>query len=180
VSFTTDVKAIRDRARSHMENGPLTPAYEADSEEVVTVLNDVVATEIVCWLRYQQHALVASGIDRAPVAAEFIEHAAEEMQHALWAAGRISQLGGTPDLDPAQLVARSQTDYRVFDGTDLEGMIRENLEAERIVIQTYQEMVRWLGDKDPTTRRLLERILEQEEEHADDLRDLLAGGRLPG
>jgi len=172
-AFTTDVTRVRDEARRHMADGPVTPGYGGDQTEVVTVLNDVVATEIVCWLRYQQHAIVASGIHRGPVVQEFTEHAAQELQHALWAAERINQLGGTPNLDPGGLSGRAQTEYRIFDADALDEMIKENLVGERIVIQLYQEMVRWIGDRDPTTRRLLERILEEEEEHADDLRDLL-------
>jgi len=137
------------------------------------VLNDVVATEIVCYLRYSQHAIVASGVDRAQVAAEFTEHAAEELQHGLRAAERISQLGGTPDFNPATLAERSHTEYVQTEETDLTKMLEENLVAERIVITSYQEIARWIGDSDPTTRRLMEQILEEEEEHADDLNDLL-------
>lgn len=171
--FEIDVTKIRADARAHMENGALTQGNTVDQDRLIEILNQVVATEIVCYLRYSQHALAATGLDRAQVAAEFTEHAAEEMQHGLWAAERISQLGGTPDFDPATLTARSHTEYVVVDDADLTRMLRENLVAERIVITTYQEIVRWVGDSDPTTRRLLEKILEQEEEHADDLNDLL-------
>lgn len=171
--FAINVQELRDQARRHMEQGPVTPSYKASVSKVVDVLNTVLATEMVCWARYQQHAMVAAGINRAQVAQEFTEHAGEEMQHALWAAERVNQLGGEPDFTPETLASRSHTQYRTFAATDLEGMLKENLVAERIVIQSYQEIIRWIGDDDPTTRRMLERILEQEEEHADDLNDLL-------
>jgi bacterioferritin len=171
--FEIDVTRIRDEARAHMEAGPVTKSYEADKDRLIEILNDVVATEIVCFLRYSQHAIAATGIDRAQVAAEFREHAAEEMQHGLRAAERISQLGGDPNFDPASLAARSHTEYVTVDESDLTRMLKENLVAERIVITTYQEIIRWVGDSDPTTRRLMESILEEEEEHADDLNDLL-------
>ncbi|RAJ39992.1 bacterioferritin [Kitasatospora sp. SolWspMP-SS2h] len=172
--FVIDVTRIRDEARQKMSDGALTATYGLDAEKVIAVLNDVVATEVVCWLRYTRHAISATGIDRAQVAAEFTEHAAEEMQHALRAAERISQLGGEPDFDPATLVQRAHTDYTTPGETDLKKMLEDNLLAERIVISTYQEIARWLGEHDPTTRRLIESILEEEEEHADDLTDLLA------
>jgi bacterioferritin len=171
--FEIDVTRIRDEARAHMEAGPVTESYEADKDRLIEILNDVVATEIVCFLRYSQHAIAATGIDRAQVAAEFREHAAEEMQHGLRAAERVSQLGGDPNFDPGSLVARSHTEYVTVDEADLNRMLKENLVAERIVITTYQEIIRWIGDSDPTTRRLMESILEEEEEHADDLNDLL-------
>jgi bacterioferritin len=171
--FALDVTKIRDEARKNIAAGPVTSTYAADKKRLIDVLNQVVATEVVCFLRYSQHAIAATGIDRAQVAAEFREHAAEEMQHGLRAAERVSQLGGTPDFDPASLAARSHTQYVVPDETDLHRMLEENLVAERIVITTYQEIIRWLGDDDPTTRRLMESILEEEEEHADDLNDLL-------
>ena len=171
--FELDVRKIREEARAHMDAGPVTPSYEADRSRVVNVLNDVVATEVVCFLRYSQNAIAATGIDRAQVAAEFTEHAGEELKHGLRAAERVSQLGGRPDFDPATLVARSHTEYATTEDDDLERMLRENLVAERVVITTYQEIIRWLGEADPTTRRLMESILEEEEEHADDLTDLL-------
>jgi bacterioferritin len=124
-------------------------------------------------MRYSRHAISATGINRAQVAGEFTEHAESERGHAMRAAGRISQLGGEPDFDPATLAARAHTTYETFDDADLEGMLRDNLAAERIVITTYQEMIRWIGDGDPTTRRMLEDILADEEEHADDIVDLL-------
>lgn len=172
--FKIDVERIRDDAKASMAKGPVTADYGLDVDAVIDVLNQVVATEIVCWMRYQQHAIVASGIDRAQVAAEFTEHAAEERGHMEMAAERISQLGGDPDLSPAGL-AKAHTDYKTYDGKELDKMLEENLVAERIVISTYQEMVRWIGEGDPTTRRMLEQILAEEEEHADDLLDLLGG-----
>ncbi|MFD0688211.1 ferritin-like domain-containing protein [Actinomadura fibrosa] len=174
-SFSLDVAAIRDRARQKMDDGPVTRAYGRSAEEVIGVLNDVLATEIVCWMRYSQHAISATGIDRAQVASEFSEHADEERDHAMRAAERISQLGGDPDFDPRTLAERSHTTYATFDDDDLKGMLRENLVAERIVIESYQEIIRWLGDGDVTTRRLMEHILAEEEEHADDILDLLGG-----
>lgn len=171
--FEIDVTRIRAEARAHMEAGPVTESYGGDKARLIEVLNDVVATEIVCFLRYSQHAIAATGIDRAQVAAEFREHAAEELQHGLRAAERVSQLGGSPDFEPGSLVTRSHTQYVTTDEADLDRMLRENLVAERIVITTYQEIIRWIGDNDPTSRRLMESILEEEEEHADDLKDLL-------
>lgn len=171
--FELDVTRIREQARARMDSGAVTDSYTADRERVIDLLNDVVATEVVCFLRYTQNAMVARGIDRGQVAAEFTEHASEELQHCLRAGQRVGQLGGTPDFDPATLVARAHTEYVTPEDTDLQLMLRENLVAERIVIASYQEIVRWLGDKDPTTTRLLEEILAEEEEHADDLTDLL-------
>jgi bacterioferritin len=167
------VSKIRDEARHHMDAGPVTEGNTIDVDRLIDVLNDVVATEVVCYLRYSQHAIVATGIDRAQVAAEFSEHATEELQHGMWAAERISQLGGEPDFNPATLAERSHTEYVTVKDADLKRMLTENLVAERIVITSYQEIIRWIGDSDPTTRRLIEKILEQEEEHADDLNDLL-------
>lgn len=172
-SFSADVAAIRDRARQKMDQGPVTESYGKDPADVIEVLNEVLATELVCWMRYSRHAVSASGIDRAQVSGEFTEHAEEERQHAMWAAERITQLGGDPDFDPVTLAKRSHTTYETFADDDLTGMLKENLAAERIVITTYQEIIRWLGADDPTTRRLMERILAEEEEHADDIADLL-------
>lgn len=171
--FVLDVERIRAQAREKMDAGPRTPSLGLDPDKVIAILNDVIATEVVCWARYTRHAISATGINRAQVSAEFTEHAGQEMQHALWAAERVSQLGGEPDLDPNTLADRAHTDYTAPAAKDLEQMLKDNLLAERIVISTYQEIVRWIGDEDPTTRRLLERILEEEEEHADDLVDLL-------
>jgi bacterioferritin len=171
--FEIDVTKIRDDARKHMAAGAVTDGNTVDRDRLIEILNEVIATEVVCYLRYSQHAIVATGIDRAQVAAEFTEHAAEEMQHGLWAAERVSQLGGQPDFNPGTLAKRSHTEYVTVDEADLTRMLQENLVAERIVITSYQEIIRWIGDADPTTRRLMEKILEQEEEHADDLNDLL-------
>lgn len=173
--FVVDVTRIRADARAKMEAGPVTETYGADRDRVVAILNDVVATEVVCWMRYTRHAISATGIDRAQVSAEFHEHAKEEWDHAVRAAERISQLGGDPDFDPATLAQRAHTDYTATPDHELKQMLRDNLEAERIVIGVYQEIIRWLGDKDPTTRRVMESILEEEEDHADDLLDLLGG-----
>jgi bacterioferritin len=172
-NFSVDVAAIRDRARQRMDDGPVTADYGADRQRVIEVLNDVVATEIVCWLRYSQHAIVAEGINREPVAQEFKEHAAEERDHMVRAADRVGQLGGQPDMDPGRATGRAHTSYETYDDEDLTGMLRENLKAERIVIEVYREMIRWLGNDDPTTRILIEGILAEEEDHADDLNDLL-------
>ena len=174
-SFSMDVTAIREQARQKMSQGPVTETYGRDRDEVIAVMNDVLATEIVCWMRYSRHAISATGINRAQVAAEFTEHAEEERDHAMRVAERISQLGGDPDFDPATLAERSHTDYVTFADEDLPGMLKENLTAERIVIATYQEIIRWLGDGDVTSRRLMEDILAEEEEHADDILDLLGG-----
>ncbi|RKN37167.1 ferritin-like domain-containing protein [Streptomyces hoynatensis] len=171
--FVLDVTRIRDEVRKRMEAGPVTGTYGLDKERVIAVLNDVIATEVVCWLRYTRHAIAAIGIDRAQVSAEFTEHAKEEMDHALRAAERVSQLGGDPDFDPKTLEQRAHTDYTTPSDGDLDRMLKDNLFAERIVISTYQEIIRWLGEHDPTTRRVMESILEEEEEHADDLVDLL-------
>lgn len=172
-SFSADIAAIRDRAREKMEQGPVTGSYGKDPTEVISVLNDVVATEVVCWMRYARHAISVTGINRAQVAGEFSEHAESERNHAMRAAERISQLGGEPDFDPATIAARAHTTYETFADNDLEGMLRDNLAAERTVITTYQEIVRWLGNDDPTTRRLIEDILAEEEAHADDILGLL-------
>jgi bacterioferritin len=172
-SFSTDVAAIRDRARRKMSQGPVTESYGKDTTVVIAVLNEILATEIVCWMRYSRHAISAAGINRAQVSGEFTEHADEEREHAMRVAERISQLGGDPDFDPGTAARRAHTTYETFADDDLTGMLRENLAAERIVITTYQEIIRWLADDDVTTRRLIEDILAEEEEHADDLVDLL-------
>jgi bacterioferritin len=180
VTFRTDLEAIRQRARERMMDGPVTPAYGADRAEVVEILNDIVATEIVCVLRYKRHAFTAKGLNAPALEAEFTEHAKQEEEHLDVAAERIVQLGGEPNLDPSGLPERSHTEYST--GESLADMVKEDLIAERIVIQSYSEMIRWLGNSDPTTRRILEKILEQEEEHADELRSLLEGmdASLPG
>jgi bacterioferritin len=175
-SFSTDISAIRERARQKMTEGPITEGYRKDPKEVISVLNEVLATEIVCWMRYARHAISASGINSARVSAEFTEHADEEREHAMRAAERIDQLGGDPNFDPKTLAERAHTTYETFGDEDLAGMLRDNLVAERIVITTYQEIIRWLGDDDVTTRRLMEDILAEEEEHADDIVTLLGDG----
>jgi len=171
--FALDIEAIRKNARAKMGDGAVTKTYGANRDRVIQVLNDVIATEIVCWLRYSRHAVSAAGINRAQVAAEFTEHAEDERQHALRVAERVGQLGGEPDFDPKTIAKRGHTTYDAPADDDLTGMLKENLVAERIVISSYQEIIRWLGDGDVTTRRLMEAILAEEEEHADDLTDLL-------
>ncbi|HTH60412.1 MAG TPA: ferritin-like domain-containing protein [Paraburkholderia sp.] len=170
-SFEIDVKRVREEARRNMEQGSVTAAYGANRETVLKLLNDALATEIVCTLRYKRHYFMAKGIESESVAAEFAEHATEEQEHADKLAARIVQLGGEPDFSPQTLAQRSHSEYR--EGTDLKDMIRENLVAERIAIETYREIIRYLGDSDTTTRRIFEEILAVEEEHADDMTDLL-------
>ncbi|HTS93776.1 MAG TPA: ferritin-like domain-containing protein [Stellaceae bacterium] len=169
--FVSDIEAIRRRAREHMERGAVTGSYKLDPERVVAVLNEALATELVCVLRYKRHYFVAAGINAESVKAEFLQHAAEELQHADWIAERINQLGGEPNFDPEGLAGRSHSEY--VEGTDLVSMIRENLVAERIAIESYSGIIRWLGNDDPTTRKLIEDILKAEEEHADDMATLL-------
>ena len=169
--FLTDVKELRRRARSHMEQGAVTEAYRADRDTVLRILNEALATEIVCVLRYKRHYYMASGIHAQAVADEFLEHAGEEQGHADLIAERITQLDGEPDLNPEGLLTRSHSEY--VEGDGLVDMIREDLVAERIAIDSYAEIIRYLGEDDPTTRRLLEGILATEEEHADDLRTLI-------
>ncbi|HEX7671386.1 MAG TPA: ferritin-like domain-containing protein [Polyangiaceae bacterium] len=171
-SFKTDIEAIRKSAREKLADGAVTDGYRADRQRVIDVLNDVLATETVCTLRYKNHYYVASGIHSKPVAAEFLQHATEEQEHADRVAERITQLGGVPNLNPAGLATRSHVQY--VEAEKLEDMIRENLIAERIAVQTYSEIARWLGDDDPTTRRLIESLLEVEEEHAEDMKNLLS------
>lgn len=173
--FLTDIETIRERARQEIGKGPVTDAYGADLSRVLQVLNEALATEIVCTLRYKRHYFTATGMYSEPVAAEFLEHAQEEQQHADKLATRIVQLGGEPDFDPDTLTGRSHAQYDA--SADLVTMIEEDLVAERVAIASYTEIVQWLGDRDPTTRRVFEDLLAQEEEHADDLRGLLE--RLP-
>lgn len=170
-AFKADIEKIRERARHKMLDGAVTEAYRADRSQVIDVLQEILATEIVCTLRYRNHYFAASGIEAQAVAAEFKEHAAQEQQHTEWVAERISQLGGLPDFNPKGLESRAHAEYST--GATLEALIREDLVAERVAVETYSEIVRWLGDDDPTTRRLVEDILRQEEEHADDLAGLL-------
>ena len=171
--FLTDVRAIRERARKHMEQGAVTAGFKGDRDALVKVLNEALATEIVCVLRYKFHYYEASGLQAKSVASEFWEHAENEQTHVDGLAERIAQLGGKPDFSPDSLTKRSFTEYK--ESGALVEMIREDLVAERIVIDGYQEMIRWIADKDSTTRRLLEGILADEEEHAHDLQSLLAG-----
>ena len=170
--FSTDVKKIRERARKHIEEGAVTEGYKANREQVTKVLNDVLATEIVCVLRYKRHYFMAQGISSDSVKAEFLQHANEEQQHADWVAERITQIGGEPNFNPEGLATRSHSEYKP--GDSLTDMIKEDLVAERIAIESYSEIVRWLGNDDPTSRVLIEQILKMEEEHANDMLDLLA------
>ena len=172
-SFLTDIKTLRDRARRRIQEGAVTPDYKADRKAVINVLNEALATEIVCVLRYKRHQFMAKGIHAKSVAAEFAEHAADEQGHADLIAQRIVELGGEPDYSPASLVLRSHSEY--VEGDDLAEMLEEDLVAERVAIESYGEIIRFLGDGDPTTRRLFEGILSKEEEHAEDLSSLLQG-----
>ncbi|HET7359772.1 MAG TPA: ferritin-like domain-containing protein [Rhodanobacteraceae bacterium] len=169
--FLTDIKTIRARARANIDKGAITAGYKADRKKVIAVLNEALATEIVCVLRYKFHHYMAKGIHAQSVAAEFLEHANEEQGHADRIAERITQLEGTPNFNPAGLLTRSHSEY--VEGDDLVDMIKEDLVAERIAIETYSEIVRFLGNDDPTTRRLMEEILANEEEHAEDMSTLL-------
>ena len=170
-SLLTDIKTLRERARKHIEDGAVTAGYRAERETVIKLLNEALATEIVCILRYKRHFFMASGINADAVAQEFLQHATEEQTHADQIAARIVQLRGSPNFNPEGLTIRSHAEY--VEGNTLVEMIREDLVAERIAIDSYGEMIRYLGDKDPTTRRMLETILAMEEEHADDLSSLL-------
>lgn len=169
--FVLDISDIQARARKNLEQGPLTDAYGAERERVVAVLNDALATEIVCVLRYRSHHFLATGLAAKSVAEEFLEHAEEEQEHADRIAARIVQLQGEPNFDPATLAERSHSQFE--NGASLVDLLREDLVAERIAIEVYTEIARWLGDADPTTRTLIEQILAVEEEHADDLLSLL-------
>ena len=173
--FLTDLEMLRARARQHIEQGAVTPGYRADREVVLRLLNEALATEIVCVLRYKRHYFMANGIHSQPVADEFLEHANEEQAHADQIAGRIIELRGAPNFSPEGLQSRSHAEY--VEGNTLADMIKEDLVAERIAIDSYSEMIRFIGDDDPTTRRLLEGILANEEKHAEDLVNLLEGLR---
>jgi len=170
--FLTDVQELRRRARQHIEEGAVTEGYRGNRDTVVKLLNEALATEIVCVLRYRRHYFMAQGLNADPVAAEFLEHANEEQGHADELAGRIVQLGGQPNFNPEGLLSRSHSEY--VEGTTLVEMIKEDLVAERVAIDSYSEMIRYIGDDDITTRRMLEGILAVEEEHADDLASFLA------
>ena len=173
--FLTDVKTLRERARQHLQDGAVTAGYGGDTKTAIKVLNDALATEIVCVLRYKLHYFVARGIHSGQVADEFLQHASDEQAHADRIAERIVQLGGDPDLSPEGLRSRSHTEY--VETKDLKRMLQENLVAERIAIDTYRELVAYFAPFDPTSRKMLEEIMAQEEDHADDLADLLH--RLP-
>ena len=170
--FVLDIKAIRDRARRHLEDGAVTKDYKAKIPVVLRLLNEALATEIVCTLRYKRHYFMAQGINSESVRQEFLEHAGEEQAHADAIAERIIQLGGQPNLSPEGMLDRSHSQYA--EGTSLEDMIKEDLVAERIAIDSYRQMIEFIGGDDPTTRRLLEEITAKEEEHAEDLATLLA------
>jgi bacterioferritin len=171
MSFLKNIEEIRARARQKLEEGPVTADYQLDREQAIGILNEALATEIVCVLRYQFHYFMATGIHSAAVAEEFRQHATEEQEHANMIAERIKQLGGKPEMNPALVAQTSHTQY--IEGTSLADMIREDLVAERIAIDTYREIVKYFGDKDPTSRTMMEEILAKEEEHADELADLL-------
>jgi bacterioferritin len=171
--YLTDVSALRERARQHIQAGAVTPNYGADPQVVINVLNAALATEIVCILRYKRHYYMAQGIASESVKQEFAQHATEEQEHADRIAQRIVQLGGQPDLNPDTLTKRSHSEY--VEGDSLVDMLREDLVAERVAIESYREIIEWLRGKDPTTRRMMEEILAVEEEHADDINSLLLG-----
>lgn len=170
--FLTDVQELRRRARQHIEEGAVTEGYRGNRETVIKLLNEALATEIVCVLRYKRHYFMAQGIHADPIAAEFLQHANEEQGHADEIAGRIVQLGGSPNFSPDGILTRSHSEY--VEGTTLLDMIKEDLIAERVAIDSYTEMIRYISDDDITTRRMLEGILAVEEEHADDLAGFLA------
>jgi len=171
--FLTDVQTLRKRARQHIEDGAVTAAYGGNTETAIKVLNEALATEIVCVLRYKRHYFMARGIHSGPVAEEFLEHAGEEQQHADLISERIVQLGGAPNLSPDGLLSRSHSEY--VEGSDLVDMIKEDLVAERIAIDSYREIAAFFAPFDATTRRMIEEIQAKEEEHAEDLADLLMG-----
>jgi len=171
--FLSDVKTLRKRARENMQEGAVTPGYAADAEQVCNVLNQALATEIVCVLRYKRHYFMAQGLASESIKAEFLAHANEEQAHADEIAGRIVQLGGEPDLDPDGLSSRSHSEY--VEGDSLRDMIKEDLVAERVAIESYREIIAWVEGRDSTTRKMLEGILAVEEEHAEDMSSLLAG-----
>ncbi|HEU4708549.1 MAG TPA: ferritin-like domain-containing protein [Methylophilaceae bacterium] len=172
-ALLTDVETIRQRARQHIDEGAVTESYHADREVVLQMLNEALATELVCALRYRRHHFMAKGIDSKSVADEFLVHAGQEQEHADQIAERIVQLGGEPDFCPDTLTERSHAEY--VEATSLAEMIRENLVAERIAIDSYRAMIQYVGDQDPTTRRMLESVLAVEEEHAEELADMLVG-----
>jgi bacterioferritin len=167
----TDVQELRRRARQHLDQGAVTAGYQADRETVIQLLNDALATEMICVLRYKRHYFMAQGLEAESVAQEFLEHSNEEQQHADMLCARIVQLDGEPDLDPNDFVSRAHSEY--VPGDSLIDMIKEDLVAERIAIDSYREIIQYVGEKDPTTRRVMEEILAKEEEHAEDMASLL-------
>jgi len=167
----TDIKVLRERARQHVERGAVTTDYDADRDAIIALLNEALATELVCVLRYKRHYSMAQGPHANAAKEEFAEHANDELEHADRFAERIVQLGGSPDFSPDGLSERSHAEYA--EGRSLRDMMREDLVAERIAIESYREMIRFIGDRDPTTRRLVEEVLAKEEEHADDITSLL-------
>jgi len=169
--FLSDIQEIRRRARQHIEKGAVTEGYKADLQTVLRVLNEALATELVCVLRYKRHHFMATGLNAQSVADEFAQHATEEQGHADLLAGRITQLGGEPNFNPEGLLMRSHSEYK--EGSSLVDMIKEDLVAERIAVESYSEIIRFLGENDPTSRRLMEEILAKEEEHAEDMRSLI-------
>lgn len=171
LSFFTDIKTLRDRARRHIEQGAVTFGYKADREVMIRLLNEALATELICVLRYKRHYFMANGLFAQSVANEFLEHANEEQEHADQIAERIVQLGGSPDLSPQGLITKSHSEY--VEGGSLQDMIKEDLVAERVAIDSYREMIEYIGTDDSTTRAMLEGILAREEEHAEDLVSLL-------
>lgn len=171
--FLSDIQTLRDRARRHIEDGAVTDEYAGDRQTICKILNEALATEIVCVLRYRRHHFMVKGVLAQPIKAEFLEHSEEEQAHADQIAERIVQLGGEPNFSPEGLTSRSHAEY--VEGETLIDMIKEDLVAERIAVESYTEIVQFLGQKDPTTRRIMEAILAKEEEHADELNDLLEG-----
>jgi bacterioferritin len=169
--FLTDVRTLRERARQHLSEGAMTPSYGGDVKRTIEILQTVLATEIVCVLRYTMHAVAATGISSDSVKNEFAEHAREEQEHMMAVAERINQLGGKPNFNPEGLAIRSASQYS--EGETLLDMIRENLIAERIAVEHYRELIRYFADNDPTTRVMIEGILTTEEEHANDMHDLM-------
>jgi len=172
-TFLSDIETLRRKAREHIEQGPVTDSYGADRERVIAVLNEVLATEIVCVLRYKRHFYMATGLSSSAVAAEFLQHATDEQGHADMVAARIVQLQGEPNFNPEGLATRSHAEYK--EGTSLTDMVREDLIAERVAVASYSEIIRWLEDGDPTTTQMIRTILTVEEEHADDMLNLLKG-----
>jgi bacterioferritin len=171
-TFFTDITELRRRAREHILKGAVTPDYQGDIDTAVKVLNEGLATELVCVLRYRNHHFMAEGIDAKSVAAEFLVHSQEEQEHADWIAARIRQLGGKPNFNPQGLLTRSHAEYQ--EGETLVEMVKEDLIAERIAIESYREMIQYFSQSDSTTRRLLETILAKEEEHAEDMSSILS------